>query len=88
MTGIQRLRALVLVEMQGYPGLDDHGIRTLAPWLKVAPGICASVALMGTLFASPVVLGALRGRRFWEPPSPSTASTCSTSSSSSPPWCR
>ena len=45
-----------LVEMQGYLSLCDAEIRGLAPWLKVAPAVCATVALAGTVMASPAVL--------------------------------
>lgn len=53
----KRLR--ILLEMQGYLGLCNDEIQGLAPWLKVAPAVCATVALTGTVLASPTTLWSL-----------------------------
>jgi hypothetical protein len=47
------------LEAQGFVGLDDHALAELGPWLRLAPGLCAAWAAVGTASGSPLVLWAL-----------------------------
>lgn len=63
MSSTRRLRTLL--EMQGYLGLCDHEIRGLAPWLRLAPAMCAGLALAATLLGSSSALWLLAGVAFF-----------------------
>ena len=45
--------------MQGFVGLDNTALIELAPWLRLAPTICAGWIAIGNLLASPAALWAL-----------------------------
>jgi hypothetical protein len=47
------------LHQQGFAGIDDAMLSLFAPWLKVAPAVCAFVTLIGTIMRSPVVLWSL-----------------------------
>lgn len=47
------------VEMQGFIGLNDRDVQTIAPWLRLAPAICMAWAAVGTVLGSATVTIAL-----------------------------
>ena len=47
------------LEMQGFVGLDDERLAEIGPWLRLAPGLCAAWAAVGTAWSSPALLWAL-----------------------------
>jgi hypothetical protein len=47
------------LEIQGFVGLDDRTLAETGPWLRLALALCTLLAAIGTLFASPMFLGAL-----------------------------
>ena len=47
------------LEAQGFTGLDDGTLAELGPWLRLASGLCAAWAAVGTALGSPLVLWAL-----------------------------
>ncbi len=47
------------LEMQGFVGLDDERLAEIRPWLRLAPGLCAAWAAVGTAWSSPALLWAL-----------------------------
>ena len=47
------------LEIQGFLGLDDRSLAAAAPWLRLAPALCAIIGAVGTALASPQVLWAL-----------------------------
>ncbi len=47
------------LETQGFVGLDDDTLAAAAPWLRLAPALCATICAVGTILASPPVLWAL-----------------------------
>jgi hypothetical protein len=47
------------IEAQGFVGFDDGTLAELGPWLRLAPGLCAVWAAVGTALGSPLVLWAL-----------------------------
>jgi len=55
-TSLQRRARL---EAQGFTNLDDDTLRTIEPWLRVAPAVCLVWAAAGTMLESPFVLGLL-----------------------------
>lgn len=44
---------------QGFTNLDEQTLRTVEPWLRLAPAICLVWTAVGTLLASPFLLGLL-----------------------------
>lgn len=44
---------------QGFVDIDDETLESVAPWLRLAPSLCALVALIGTAAESWLVLWAL-----------------------------
>jgi hypothetical protein len=47
------------IEALGFVGYDDATLAEVGPWLRLAPGLCAAWAAVGTALASPLVLWAL-----------------------------
>lgn len=47
------------IEAQGFVGLGDGALAELGPWLRLATGLCAAWAAIGTVLGSPLVLWAL-----------------------------
>ena len=47
------------LEAQGFVGLDDRALAEVAPWLRLAPALCAAWTAVGTTMASPQVIWAL-----------------------------
>ncbi len=52
-TAFDRLR------VQGYVHVDDETLKSVEPWLRWSPAICASFIALGTVLASPWVLWGL-----------------------------
>ncbi len=44
------------LEIQGYVGLPDATLASVAPWLRWSPALCAIVMALGTALASPWIL--------------------------------
>ena len=44
------------LDIQGFDTVDEQELAPVAPWLRLAFGLCALLAGLGTLLASPVVL--------------------------------
>ena len=44
------------LEVQGFTGLDDYTLITVASWLRLATSLCALLGLAGMLLASPWIL--------------------------------
>lgn len=49
-------RALRRLDIQGFENVEEHRLAEVAPWLRLAFGMCAILAAAGTLAASPVIL--------------------------------
>ncbi len=47
------------LDIQGFDTVDEHRLTEVAPWLRLAFGLCAMMAAVGTVMASPPVLLAL-----------------------------
>ena len=47
------------LEIQGFVGVDDQVLAETGRWLRLAFGLCAILAAIGTILASPVFLWAL-----------------------------
>jgi hypothetical protein len=47
------------IEAQGFVGLDDATLAAVGPWLRLAPGLCAAWAAVGTMLGAPLVIWAL-----------------------------
>lgn len=47
------------LNVQGFCDVDDKTLANLAPWLRMAFGICALIAGAGTVLASPAILWVL-----------------------------
>lgn len=47
------------LEAQGFVGLDDDALAEVGRWLRLAPGLCAAWAVVGTALGSPPALWAL-----------------------------
>jgi hypothetical protein len=48
-----------LLDIQGFGAVDMKELAPIAPWLRLAFGLCAVLGGVGTLFASPAILLAL-----------------------------
>jgi hypothetical protein len=46
------------LETQGFTTLDDAALGELAPWIEFGPALCTTFMGLGTLLASPAILGA------------------------------
>jgi hypothetical protein len=44
------------LDIQGFERVDDQALAKVAPWLRMAFGLCAVIAGVGTLLASPTIL--------------------------------
>jgi hypothetical protein len=44
------------LDIQGFEHLDDGALAPVAPWLRLAFGLCAAMAGLGTALASPILL--------------------------------
>ena len=44
------------LEIQGFTGIDDDALSTAAPWLRLAPALCAGGCGVGTVLAAPSIL--------------------------------
>lgn len=44
------------LDIQGFEGVDDRALAPVAPWLRLAFGLCAAMAAVGTALASPTIL--------------------------------
>jgi len=51
--GYKRLHRL---DIQGFERIDEGRLTEVAPWLRLAFGLCAALAALGTALASPKVL--------------------------------
>lgn len=47
------------LDIQGFERVDDRALEPVAPWLRLAPALCAVVATLGTALASPAILWSL-----------------------------
>ena len=47
------------LDVQGFNDVDDETLAEVAPWYRLAFGLCASLAGIGTALASPTILWAL-----------------------------
>ncbi len=47
------------LDVQGFDGIPDQRLAEVAPWLRFAFGLCATLAAIGTIAASSSVLGIL-----------------------------
>jgi Domain of unknown function (DUF4395) len=45
-----------LLDIQGFERVDDGALAQVAPWLRLAFGLCAVMAAVGTAMASPMIL--------------------------------
>lgn len=52
LTEISRRR----LDIQGFDSVDDQVLAGVAPWLRLAFGLCALIAGIGTVLASPTIL--------------------------------
>jgi hypothetical protein len=52
LTGITRRR----LDIQGFERVEDGALAPVAPWLRLAFGLCAVMAGVGTALASPMIL--------------------------------
>jgi hypothetical protein len=53
------VRTARLLDIQGFDGVDRQHLAEVAPWLRFAFGLCTSLALVGTVMASPVIVASL-----------------------------
>ncbi len=44
------------LDIQGFERVDDGVLAQVAPWLRLAFGLCAAMAAVGTAMASPMIL--------------------------------
>ena len=44
------------LDIQGFEGVEDAALAPVAPWLRLAFGLCAVMAGVGTALASPMIL--------------------------------
>ena len=51
------------LRVQGFTA-DEAWLAEVAPWLRLAPALCATVTAVGTALASPAILFALAGTAF------------------------
>lgn len=56
MTRIPTTAQRRLLDIQGFDGVEDDVLAPVAPWLRLAFGLCAAMAAIGTALASPVIL--------------------------------
>ena len=47
------------LDIQGFDHVDDRALEPVAPWLRLAPALCAAVTALGTALASPAILWSL-----------------------------
>ncbi len=52
-------KTLRRLDVQGFDSVDPAQLASVAPWLRMAFAMCATLAGVGTVLASPVVLAAL-----------------------------
>ncbi|HKY34892.1 MAG TPA: DUF4395 family protein [Polyangiaceae bacterium] len=45
-----------LLDIQGFEAVDRQHLAQVAPWLRLAYGLCTGLVLVGTITASPVIL--------------------------------
>ena len=45
-----------LLDIQGFEEVDMQELAPVAPWLRLAFGLCALLGGVGTLLASPIIL--------------------------------
>lgn len=53
------LRTVRRLHTQGFTAIDENWLAEVAPWLRLAPALCATLAALGVVFASPSILLAL-----------------------------
>jgi hypothetical protein len=44
------------LDIQGFDTVEERKLAEVAPWLRLAFGLCALMAAVGTAFASPIIL--------------------------------
>ena len=44
------------LHQQGFIRLDDAALASAAPWLRIAPAVCAAITLIGTVTGSWLML--------------------------------
>ena len=49
-------KTLRRLDVQGFDSVDSAQLASVAPWLRMAFAMCATLAGVGTVLASPVVL--------------------------------
>lgn len=47
------------LEIQGYACSTDQAFPAVVPWTRFSPALCSLIGAVGTILASPVILGAL-----------------------------
>ena len=59
-----RAKRLHRLDVQGFDTVDEDLLAQVAPWLRLAFGLCATLAIVGTALASTPILLALAGIAF------------------------
>ncbi len=49
-------KTLRRLDIQGFERVDEESLAEIAPWLRLAFGMCAILAILGTALASPKIL--------------------------------
>lgn len=52
-------RRRMLLDIQGFEGVDDETLARTQLWLRSSPGLCGLIGAVGTLMASPPILAGL-----------------------------
>lgn len=47
------------LQMQGYACPNEQAFREVVPWTRFSPALCSTIGAVGTVLASPIILGAL-----------------------------
>ena len=64
MTSALGAKRLSRLDVQGFDTVDEDLVAQVAPWLRLAFGLCATLAIAGTTLASTTLLLALAGIAF------------------------
>lgn len=47
------------LRVQGYACPNEESFRAVVPWTRFSPALCSAIAAVGTILASPLILGGL-----------------------------
>ncbi len=75
MTSALEAKRLSRLDVQGFDTVDEDLVAQVAPWLRLAFGLCATLAIAGTALASTTLLLTLAGIAFLAAVFPSIRST-------------